>query len=145
MGKPDTLAAEFTGLFSEVGGRALLCGAVSAAEIAELVTVSSVSLHNALGRGSRLARVLGSLGVIHGYYTMEFQSMAGCQGFCCESYKTREPPSNCLLRACWVPCTNSSVNSHEGIASIILFHRQGSPRDGLNLVLHAWTTKASLN
>lgn len=62
-GKPDTLAAEFTGLFSEVSRTHSFAmpGSVSS-QITKVVAVSSVTLHNGAGRGNQLAGVLESLG-----------------------------------------------------------------------------------
>lgn len=86
MGKPDSLAAEFTDLFSEVGGRALPCQALSAVGITDLVAVSSISRHNGAAQGKANLLLSWNLwGVIHGYCSMEFQSMGVCQGLCLEN------------------------------------------------------------
>lgn len=97
MGKPDSLAAEFTDLFSEVGRRALPRQALSTVGIADVVAVSSVSRHNRAAWGKPTCLCPGIFGAIHGYRSMEFQSMGICQEFCLGNSKPGEPPSKCLM------------------------------------------------
>lgn len=65
MGRPDTLAAEFTGLFSKGGRRALWRQALSVAETPRLVAVSKASLAShttSPGQGSQPALCPGDSG-----------------------------------------------------------------------------------
>lgn len=133
-GKPDTLAAAITRLFSEVGGRALLRLALSVVPIPKLVAVSGVSLHDGAGQGKPTC---GCPGILWGdsWLSRHRISKGGhLPAMLLERYKPGGPPSG-----------RSLGTSREGAVGLILFRRRGHLRDELGSGLCARALKLSLN